>query len=225
MVLIEKLFPVNEPIPPHTDEWYMARLGRITASSRAGRIASGNPTVLNAVLAELRYELEYGEPYSKFKGNRHTAHGTRFEEQAFREYDLADLEMTEKVYEPGFMVHPEIPILAATPDFLEGEDTIGEIKCPSKPGRHLAMWHHGMDAQYLYQVQAQSLVTGRPRIVFISYDPRAVLQQRLYVEHQHAQPDIQQRILHNASLIWTCLKDGGEVAPHAKIESGVPNLF
>jgi len=222
--MLDQLFPVTAPIPPLTEEWHKARLGRITASSRASRIVSGNPKVLNAVLAELRYEIENQEPYSTFTGNRHTEHGQRWEKQAFLEYDLLDLEMRTKVYEPGFMVHPELTILGATPDFLEGDDTTGQIKCPSKGENHLKMWHHGIDKGYVCQVNTEALVTGRGKIVFISYDPRAVTTQRLFVQRLEPDEGLQKRVLENARLIQHALEHGGIIAKPT-IDDGVPSLF
>lgn len=227
MSLLDNLFPVTGPIEPHTDDWYAARLGRITASDRASRMLSKNTGTLNNLLAELRYELSSGEPYREWSGNRHTAHGHRFEKQAFSEYEMQDLDMVDRVYEPGFMVHPECQLLGATPDFLEGDDYSGQIKCPSKPGNHLRMWINGMDTTFRKQVHCEALVTGRSRIVFISYDPRAVPAQQLYFEKFVADPNICERMLARAKEIEILIRCGGLFADPVKlaVETGVPNLF
>jgi len=82
-------------------------------------------------------------------------------------------------------VHPTIDIASATPDFFEGDDTTGQVKCPFRLNNHLNLLHFGcrmVSANYWTQVQFESFVTGRPNIIFVSYHPDAPSTNQLYVE-------------------------------------------
>lgn len=224
--ILDNLVLFDGWMPQNTPEWEKARLGRITASNRAGRILSNKPTTWNQVLRELRHELTTGEPWSQFKGNRHTQHGHDFEEQAFDAYCFEDLDMSDRLFNPGMTVHPECPILSATPDFLEGDDASGQIKCPSKLDNHMRMVYSGMAPQYVSQVQCEALVCGKSEIVFVSYHPNAAPAQQLFTAKLDYSPSIGNLILERSQEIyWHLVNDTSYGEGQLAIEAGVPSLF
>lgn len=225
MSVLSRLFPVEpgQYIPEESEDWAKARLGRITASDRAGRIMS-DPQA-NAVIAEITHELETGKPFREFAGNWATRHGNDHEERALFEYDMARVTPGELVHKPGFTVHPDCPLLGASPDFLVGADTVGQVKCPGKPQNHLNHVYNG-PGKYMSQIQTESLVTGRPIIVFVSYDPRVAPVQQLHSEVIEANVVYQQRLLERVMLIADMIEKGSRFgAGKLSVERGVPKLF
>ena len=90
---------------------------------------------------------------------------------------------------PGMIVHPDFDIASATPDFFQGDDITGQAKNPAKLKNHLKLLHFGVkmvNPVYYSQVQFESFVTGRPKIVFISYSPEAPSTNQLYIEEMDA---------------------------------------
>jgi hypothetical protein len=170
-------------IPQNTQAWLDARRGRITASDRAHKILYSRESTLNTMMDQMGYELL--TPAEDGFSNAATAHGHAFEDQAIGEYDMMRFTDGEIINTPGMFVHPVFDIASATPDFFEGDDTTGQVKCPYKLKNHLDLLHFGcrmVNAKYYTQVQFESFVTGRPRIVFVSYHPDAPATNQLHVE-------------------------------------------
>lgn len=223
--LLANLFPV-EPgqfISEDSEDWARARLGRITASDRAGRVLTDAGA--NTVMDEIVHELHTGEPFREFKGNWATRHGNEHEERALFEYDMARLTEGPLVHKPGFTVSPECTLLGASPDFLVGQDTVGQVKCPAKTQNHVNHIYGG-PGKYMTQIQCESLVTGRPKIIFVSYDPRAPAVQQLHHEEVEADGVWQAVLLSRVKLIWEMLQTGVRFGTgKIRIERGVPKLF
>ena len=174
--------------PPPTGEqntqaWLDARRGRITASDRAHKILYSRDKTIGIMMDQMAEELKH--PAEEGFSNAHTRHGHAFEEQAINEYDMARLTSAPIEKSPGMFVHPRFDIASATPDFFEGDDTTGQVKCPSKLSNHNSLLHFGVkmvSSNYYTQVQFESYVTGRPNIVFVSYHPDAPATNQLYFE-------------------------------------------
>lgn len=167
----------------NTEEWFASRRGRITASLRAHMILNSRKETLNKMMDDMAEELKH--PPSDGFSNRYTEHGHAFEPQAIGEYNM--MRLTGGIIErsPGMHVHPQFDIASATPDFFEGDDTTGQVKCPYKLKNHLNLLHFGVEmvsAAYYTQVQFEAYVTERERIVFISYHPDAPSTNQLYIE-------------------------------------------
>ena len=72
----------------------------------------------------------------------------------------------------GFILHPSIPWLGASPDGLVGDDGLVEIKCPNTV-THLKRIATGVvPDEYKPQMLVQLLCTGRKWVDFVDYDPR-----------------------------------------------------
>jgi len=174
---------VEHGIPQNTEHWLSARRGRVTASKRAHQILYSRNATLNIMMDQMALELT--APVEDGFSNAATAHGHAFEDQAIGEYDMMRLSFDKIINTPGMFVHPEFDVASATPDFFEGDDVTGQVKCPFKMKNHLALLHFGcrsVNANYYTQVQFESFVTGRPKIVFISYHPDAPATNQLYIE-------------------------------------------
>jgi len=167
----------------NTQGWLDARRGRITASSRAHKLITGRDSTLSLMMDEMAEELKH--PASDGFSNRYTEHGHAFEGQAIGDYDMMRLSFDPIIVNPGMFVHSEFDIASATPDFLEGDDISGQVKCPYMAKNHLNLLHFGcrmVSDKYYTQVQFEAFVTARKRIVFVSYHPDVPATNQLYHE-------------------------------------------
>ncbi len=81
-------------------------------------------------------------------------------------------EFAVEVTEVGLIDHPTIKGFAASPDGLVNDDGLVEIKCP-KTWTHLETVRTGkIKNQYVLQMHAQMLCTGRKWCDFVSFDNR-----------------------------------------------------
>lgn len=170
-------------IPQNTQRWLDARRGRITASKRAHQILYARDATLNGMMDQMAVELRH--PADESFGSAATDHGHAFENQAIDEYAMMRLTDGAITKTPGMFVHPVFDIASATPDFFEGDDTTGQIKCPYMLKNHLNLLHWGCrmtNAAYYTQVQFESFITNRPRIVFVSYHPDAPPTNQVHIE-------------------------------------------
>jgi hypothetical protein len=223
--LLANLYPVapGTYVPEESDDWMPARLGRITASDRVGRIMTDIGA--NAVLDEIVHELHTGEPFRKFEGNWATKHGNAHEDAAISQYDMVRLGDEPITRKPGFTVSPFSQILGASPDFLLGDYGVGQVKCPAMTKNHIALMYGG-PGKYMSQIQCEALVTGRPGIVFISYDPRMPSAQQLHHEVVPVDETWQSMIIERVLLLEEMLRtDRRFPVGKVRVEDGVPSLF
>lgn len=221
-------------ISEDSDLWLPARLGRVTASKRAHTIITGRDKTISLMMDEMANEL--GTTPEHFS-NKYTEHGHAFEDQAIGEYDMMRLGLSPIVRKPGLYVHPDIDIASATPDFFEGDDITGQVKCPYYEKNHLALLHFGVrprpesgldgHPQYYTQVQFESFVTGRPHIVFVSYHPDAPVKNQLYIEEMEADEKLHQRFRERLEWIHHMLvNDERPRDPDEPLGvDGIPDLF
>jgi putative phage-type endonuclease len=164
-----------------TDEWFSARLGKVTASRVADLMAqtkSGYSASRANYMAELICERLTGERAEKFS-NAAMQWGTETEPQARAAYSfMTDADVTEC----GFFDHPSIAMFGASPDGLVGEDGLVEIKCPNV-ATHLETLLGGIvPAKYVTQMQVQMACTGRQWCDFVSFDPRLPSDLQMFVQ-------------------------------------------
>lgn len=163
-----------------SDEWRMARLGKVTASRVAEVIArtkSGYGASRANLMAELIAERLTGVPAEKFTSPA-MQWGTANEGDARTAYEFhADCDVTEV----GFVPHPGILMAGASPDGLVADDGLVEIKCPNT-ATHIDTLLSGVVAgKYITQMQFQMACTGRRWCDFVSFDPRMPADLRLFV--------------------------------------------
>lgn len=154
-----------------TPEWFAARLGRVTAS-RVADIMATTKTGYSAsranYMAELICERLTGEPVERFS-NASMQWGTDTEPHARAAYCF----LTDRdVEECGFVLHPTIADLGASPDGLVADDGLVEIKCPNTATHIETLLTETIAAKYVTQMQVQMACTGRAWCDFVSFDPR-----------------------------------------------------
>jgi putative phage-type endonuclease len=153
-----------------TDEWFTARLGKVTAS-RVADVVAKTKTRYSAsrenYMADLIVERLTGQKASSFS-NAAMEWGTEQEPNARAAYSARTGELVEEV---GFIDHPAIPMSGASPDGLVGEGCV-EYKAPNT-ATHLEYLLAGKPPErYVTQMQWQMACAGRPWCDFVSYDPR-----------------------------------------------------
>ena len=153
-----------------TDEWFAARIGKVTASRVADVIAktkSGYGVGRANYLADLVVERLTGQKAQGFS-NAAMEWGTQTEPQARAAYSAKTGILVEEV---GFIDHPTVAMSGASPDGFAEEGLI-EVKCPNTS----TMLEYILDGKppqkYVTQMQWQMACTGRPWCDFVSFDPR-----------------------------------------------------
>lgn len=167
-------------VEQRSEEWHEARLGKVTASRVADMMArtkSGPSASRKNYRAELVLERLTGQR----QGGHNSAAmqwGTDVEPQARAAYEF----LTDRaVVETGFVVHPRIADLGASPDGLVGDDGLLEIKCPI-PATHLEIIETGaIPDKYIKQMQTQMACTGRAWCDFVSFDPRFPAEHQIWM--------------------------------------------
>ena len=153
-----------------TDEWFAARLGKVTASRVADVVAktkTGYGASRENYMAQLICERLTGKPTEMFS-NAAMEWGTQTEPQARAAYSAKTGELVEEV---GFIPHHDIAGSGASPDGFVGEGLI-EIKCPNTSTMLEYILSGKPPEKYVTQMQWQMAVTGAPWCDFVSYDPR-----------------------------------------------------
>lgn len=163
-----------------TDDWFKARLGKVTASRVADVVAktkTGYSSSRENYMADLIVERLTGQKASTFS-NAAMEYGTLMEPNARAAYSARIGELVEEV---GFIDHPTIPMSGASPDGLVGDGLV-ELKCPNT-GTHLEYLLAGEPpTKYVTQMQWQMACTGRPWCDFVSYDERLPEHLRVFVK-------------------------------------------
>lgn len=162
-------------------QWLAARAGHVTASKLKDVIAKGKggeAAVRRTYRVQLVTERLTGLPQESYK-NAAMEYGTETEPQARMAYEAITGRM---VLEKGFIKHPEIDWLGASPDGLVDDVGGVEIKCPFNSAVHVETLSAGMPKEHMPQVQGCMWVTGRKWWDFISFDPRMPWHLRMYVQ-------------------------------------------
>lgn len=172
-----------------TDEWFAARLGKVTASC-IGKVMARTKTGYGAdrgnYLAQLVTERLTGTPTDGFS-NAAMQWGTDTEPQARAAYSFI---VGSDVVEIGFVPHPTIAMSGASPDGLIADDGLVEIKCPNSATHITTLRGGGIDRKYLLQMQWQMACTERAWCDFASFDPRLPLEMQLHVERVDRDVDL-----------------------------------
>lgn len=162
-----------------SEEWFAARLGKVTASRVADVIAktkAGYSTSRANYAAELIVERLTGQRQEGFT-NAAMQWGTDNEPAAREAYEFRSGLWVDQV---GFINHPRIAQSGASPDGLVGTDGMIEIKCPNT-ATHLDTLSSGKPAgKYVTQMQWQMACAERAWCDFVSFDPRLPEELRLF---------------------------------------------
>ena len=167
-------------IEQRTEEWFAARLGKVTASRVADVIAktkTGYSASRENYMAQLVVER-----LTQTKAESYTSaammHGVEQEPFARAAYEAAQGVMVEEV---GFVPHPSIEWAGASPDGLVGEDGCVEIKCPNTATMIETLLSQKVPGKYITQMQFQMACTGRKWCDYVSFDPRMPAKAQMFV--------------------------------------------
>lgn len=164
-----------------TDEWFSARLGKVTASRVADVIAktkSGYSTSRANYMAELVCERLTGVR-GDFYQNAAMVWGTEQEPNARAAYEAAKGVL---VVETGFVPHPTITMAGASPDGLVDDDGLVELKCPISATHIDTLLSGTIPGKYVTQMQWQMACTGRQWCDFVSFDPRMPENMQIFMQ-------------------------------------------
>jgi putative phage-type endonuclease len=153
-----------------TEEWFAARLGKVTASRVAdvlAKIKSGESASRKNYKMELvvqRLTNKVGESFT----NAAMEWGTEQEPFARMAYEA---HTGTFVKEDGFVDHPTIEGFGCSPDGIVGEGLI-EIKAPNTANHIETVLENKAPSKYIPQMQCQMACTGAKWCDFVSFDPR-----------------------------------------------------
>ena len=153
-----------------TEEWFNARLGKVTASRVADVIAktrSGYSSSRDNYMAQLICERLTGQQGESFT-NSAMQHGIDTEPLARSAYEA----IHGLVEEIGFIPHPKIEMSGASPDGYVGLFGMLEIKCPNTATHLDTLLTQSVPTKYITQMQWQMACAQRQWCDYVSFDPR-----------------------------------------------------
>ena len=162
-----------------TEEWFAAKLGKVSASRVAdvlAKIKSGESASRKNYKMELvvqRLTNKVGESFT----NAAMEWGTEQEPFARMAYEA---HTGTFVKEEGFVDHPTIEGFGCSPDGIVGEGLI-EIKCPNTANHIETVLENKAPSKYIPQMQCQMACTGAKWCDFVSFDPRVPEDLQLFV--------------------------------------------
>ena len=162
-----------------TEEWFSARLGKVTASRVAdvlAKIKSGESASRKNYKMELVVQRLTGKAGESFT-NAAMEWGTEQEPFARMAYEA---HTGTFVKEEGFVDHPTIEGFGCSPDGIVGEGLI-EIKAPNTANHIETVLEKKAPSKYIPQMQCQMAVTGAKWCDFVSFDPRVPEDLQLFV--------------------------------------------
>lgn len=164
-----------------SEEWFKARLGKVTASRVADVIAktkTGYSASRENYMAQLVVERMTNTQAESFT-NAAMQWGTDQEPFARAAYEV---QQNVLVDETGLVDHPTIAMAGASPDGLVGEDGLVEIKCPNTATHIDTLLTQTVPGKYITQMQFQMACTGRQWCDFVSFDPRMPTKAQLFIK-------------------------------------------
>jgi putative phage-type endonuclease len=162
-----------------TEEWFSARLGKVTASRVAdvlAKIKSGESASRKNYKMELVVQRLTGKPQESFT-NAAMEWGTEQEPFARMAYEA---HTGTFVKEEGFVDHPTIEGFGCSPDGIVGDGLI-EIKAPNTANHIETVLENKAPSKYIPQMQCQMACTGAKWCDFVSFDPRVPEDLQLFV--------------------------------------------
>jgi putative phage-type endonuclease len=162
-----------------TEEWFSARLGKVTASRVAdvlAKIKSGESASRKNYKMELVVQRLTGKAGESFT-NAAMEWGTEQEPFARMAYEA---HTGTFVKQEGFVDHPTIEGFGCSPDGIVGEGLI-EIKCPNTANHIETVLENKAPSKYIPQMQCQMACTGAKWCDFVSFDPRVPEDLQLFV--------------------------------------------
>jgi len=166
-----------------TEEWFQARLGKVTASRVAdvlSKIKSGESASRRNYKIQLVSERLTGEKQESYI-NQAMQDGIDREVFARDRY----VQQFGEVEEVGFVNHPTLEA-GASPDGMVGDDGLLEIKCPMGTTHTETLITQEVPSKYIPQIQFQLRCSGRKWCDFVSYHPMFPKHLQLFVKRVEA---------------------------------------
>lgn len=168
-------------IEQRTDDWYAARLGKVTASSLYKVLAktkTGYGADRGNYMTQLVLERVTGTKADSYT-NAAMQWGIDQEPFARAAYEAKTGVLVEEV---GFVSHPTIEAAGASPDGLVGDDGMVEIKCPdSKTALECWLSENPVEGKYFAQMQWQMRCADRAWCDYVVFDPRMPAKAQLFI--------------------------------------------
>lgn len=168
--------PVIHNMMQRSLEWYMLRIGLVTASCADKLLTPKKLTPSTQLIpyaAKLAGEIVAGRP-DDWDGNNITAHGIESEDQATADYQMETANIAHIV---GFITDKEkgFATCGCSPDGLVDDDGMIEIKAQFVQGHVMDIVEHettGKEPEkYRLQIQMQMLVAERKWCDLVLYHP------------------------------------------------------
>ena len=164
-----------------TEDWFAARLGKVTASS-LHKVLARTKTGYGADRANYLTQLVLERvTNNKAEGyiNAEMQWGIDQEPFARAAYEAHTGVLVDEV---GFMPHPTIEMSGASPDGLVGDSGMVEIKCPSSKTA-LECWLSAdpVESKYFAQMQWQMACASRAWCDYVVFDPRMPQKAQLFI--------------------------------------------
>ena len=170
-----------EMMEQRTDDWFTARLGKVTASSLYKVLAktkTGYGADRGNYMTQLVLERVTGTKADSYT-NAAMQWGIDQEPFARAAYEASRGVMVDEV---GFIPHPTIAAAGASPDGLVGDDGMVEIKCPdSKTALECWLAENPVESKYYAQMQWQMRCADRSWCDYVVFDPRMPAKAQLFV--------------------------------------------
>lgn len=153
-------------------EWFLARLGKVTASRFGDVMTNGRGKAASKTSQAYMMELIGEKLTGEFKQivNAAVSWGSDNEDKARQLYEWRTENLVSQV---GLATIDTLPSVGASTDGLVGDDGLLEIKCPFNSANHLqTIVEREVPSNYQWQVQGQMWVLNKEWCDFVSYDPR-----------------------------------------------------
>jgi len=152
-----------------TEEWFLARCGKVTASEFKSVLANGRGSseskTRRTYMLKILGEILTGRPSDKWQGNEHTERGHEDEPIARILYES---QSGNEVQEVG-MFESDCGKIGYSPDGIISNDGLVEIKS-KMPHLHLdVLLRNEVPPEHIPQLQGGLMVSGRDWVDFVSY--------------------------------------------------------
>lgn len=172
-----------------SDEWKLAKLGYVSASSIAdvmAKVKSGEAITRRKYKVRLvaeRLTGKIGESYT----NPSMEHGVITEPLAKVAYEVKTSSFIDNT---GFWKHPTIKWVGCSPDGLVGKTGLVECKCPNTTTHIDYLFENKVPTEYYKQIQCQLWVMQREWVDFISFDDRLPEKKQLFIKRAYRDEEL-----------------------------------
>lgn len=161
-----------------SDEWYAARLGKVTASRAADVLTKKGSAARSNLSAQLVLERITKTKAESFQSPS-MQWGIDQEPTARLFYEASRDVLVETA---GFVQHPSIEYAGASPDGLVGANGLVEIKCPNTATMIDIILTKKIPTNHITQMQMQMACTQRDWCDYVVFDPRMPPKAKLFIK-------------------------------------------